>query len=188
MNENRNKKRLTDNVSVVLILFSLLLGFGVSDANAQDLDKVTKKECKKVASKLEKEGWQVYGRKCSVEESLKEHFFLVSAGGDSITVIESHSKGKNINQALRKSQHKASRQYAAMKVTQVDGSIETKMSMTQGGSSNGDGAEDEETENVSMSSHFKSETHKKVNLLSPSAVFWRTLDDHVEVLSFYVVK
>ena len=162
----------------VLTVFSC---FTVTETRADNQDKAIKKESKKAAAQLEKEGWQIFGNVKSIKEGMDAHYKALFEGKGHLTTIEAHGIANNLNLAVRKSQSNAAAQYAAMRESKVEGETETKVNSTsEGETSSG---------NIEINSHFRSTTDQLVKSMKPSVVFYRTMSDgKYEVRAFFLVS
>ena len=165
----------------VVVLMALFYSFTVTEAMAEYQDKSMKKESKKAATRLEKDGWKVFGNVKSIREGMDAHYKALSEGKGHLTTIEAYGIAKDINLAVRKSQNNAAAQYAAMRESKVEGETETKMSSTSDGEMS--------SGNVELTTHFRSTTDQLVKSMKPSVVFYRTMSDgKYEVRAFYLVN
>lgn len=132
-----------------------------------------------MAKQLKDEGWKVFGSGKTIKEALDTHYRTLSQSNDRLMSIEGHAKAKDVNLAVRKAQYQAAQQYASMLETRVEGTTETHLSNSQDSHASSD---------IDFKTNFKSRTEQNVRSLSPTVVFYRTLDDErVEVWSLYLV-
>ena len=168
-------------IKYIFILVALFSCFMVTEAMAEYQDKSMQKESKKAATRLEKEGWKVFGNVKSIKEGMDAHYKALFEGKGRLTTIEAHGIAKDINLAVRKSQNNAAAQYAAMRESKVEGETETKVSSTSDGETS--------SGNVELTTHFRSSTDQLVKSMKPSVVFYRTMSDgKYEVRAFYLVS
>ena len=167
---------------IVVVLFSVTVAWlSLSTALAGDLDKATRKECRKTVDRLVKEGWSVFGRQCTVEEAMTAHYLALGESNHEAQWIEGSGKDRDVNRAVRKSQKDAAVMHASSKGREVKGRMEAKLA----GSTSADGT----TESTELSASFQSKTDQVVKSLTPSVILYRTLDDGmVEVRSLFIVK
>jgi hypothetical protein len=165
-----------------MVLFLMAFScFVVVEARAGDNDKQYRKESKKAAEQLNKEGWHVFGNAKSVKEAMDAHYKTLAEGEGTLTTIEGHGIAKDINVAVRKSQYNASALYASMQESKVEGTTNTKVSNKSGESST--------SSDVEVSAQFQSSTDQTVKSLKPSVVFYRMMEDgKYEVKAFFIVK
>ena len=158
----------------------VLVGFSLYEANSKPivlLGEPFKNESKKMAKTLKDEGWKVFGDK-SLKEALDAHYKALGSNSN-LMVIEGVAKAGDINQAIRKSQNYAARQYASMRETNVEGSTETHSSNTSG---------ENPVSNIQMDMNYQSSTSQTVKALVPSVTFYRTLSNGwVEVRALFLV-
>lgn len=165
-------------ISVLVAIFSCLT---VTQAMAIYQDKSMQKESKKAATRLEKEGWNVFGNVKSIKEGMDAHYKALFEGKGHLTTIEGHGIANDLNLAVRKSQNNAAAQYAAMRESKVEGETETKVSSTSDGETS--------SGNIELTSHLRSSTDQLVKSLKPSVVFYRMMNDgKYEVRAFYLVN
>jgi len=165
-------------ISVLVAIFSCLT---VTEAMAIYQNKSMQKESKKAATRLEKEGWNVFGNVKSIKEGMDAHYKALFEGKGSLTTIEGHGIAKDLNTAVRKSQNNAAAQYAAMRESKVEGETETKVKSTSNGETS--------SSNVELTAHFRSTTDQLVKSMKPSVVFYRTMSDgKYEVRAFFLVS
>ena len=165
-------------ISVLVVISSCLT---VTQAMAVYQDKSMQKESKKAATRLEKEGWNVFGNVKSIKEGMDAHYKALFAGKGRLTTIEGHGIANDLNLAVRKSQNNAAAQYASMRESKVEGETETKVSSTSDGETS--------SGNVELTAHFRSTTDQLVKSMKPSVVFYRTMSDgKYEVRAFYLVS
>ena len=159
-------------IKYIFILVALFSCFMVTEAMAEYQDKSMQKESKKAATRLEKEGWKVFGNVKSIKEGMDAHYKALFEGKGRLTTIEAHGIAKDINAAA---------QYAAMRESKVEGETETKVSSTSDGETS--------SGNVELTTHFRSSTDQLVKSMKPSVVFYRTMSDgKYEVRAFYLVS
>lgn len=174
--------KLTQDLVAIAIVFAIVLSccLTVTPARAGDMDKLLKKESKKAAEKMEKEGWSVFGKKKSLKDAMGHHYKALAKGKGTLTTIEGHGIAKDVNLAIRKSQYNAAMHYATMQETRVEGTTNTTIS----NSSDEDG-----NSHIEMESNFRSSTDQTVKSLTPSVIFYRTMKDgKTEVRSLFIVK
>ena len=167
---------------VRVVLFLMVFScFAVVEARAGDNDKQYRKESKKAAEQLNKEGWNVFGNAKSVKDAMDAHYKALAEGKGTLTTIEGHGIAKDINVAVRKSQYNATALYASMQESKVEGTTNTKVSNKSG--------EDGTSSDVEMSAQFQSSTDQTVKSLKPSVVFYRVMGDgKYEVRAFFIVN
>ena len=170
--------------TIKLIRIAFVLAFccclTVTTARADDMDKMLKKESKKAAEKMEKEGWTVFGKKKSVKDAMDSHYKTLGQGKGALTTIEGHGIAKDVNLAIRKSQYNAAMHYATMQETKVEGTTSTKVTNS---------SDEAGRSHVEMESNFRSSTDQIVKALTPSVIFYRTMKDgKTEVRALYLVK
>jgi hypothetical protein len=108
------------------------------------------------------------------------HYRALGEGNGSIISIEGHGIAKDLNLAVRKSQHNAASQYATMQESKVEGTTDTKVESKSDGENASSGIE--------VDAHFQSTTDQTVKALKPSVIFYRVMDDgKYEVRGFYLV-
>ena len=130
-----------------------------------------------MAKVLKDEGWKVFGDK-SVKEALDAHYKALGSNSN-LMVIEGVAKASDINLAIRKSQNNATRQYASMRETNVEGTTETHISST---------SDDGSSTQIQMDANYQSSTSPTVKSLVPSVIFYRSLSNGwVEVRSLFLV-
>lgn len=165
-------------IGVLVAIFSCLT---VTQATAVYQDKSMQKESKKAATRLAKEGWNVFGNVKSIKEGMDAHYKALFAGKGRLTTIEGHGIASDLNLAVRKSQHNAAAQYASMRESKVEGETETKVGSTSDGETS--------SGSVELTAHFRSSTDQLVKSMKPSVVFYRTMSDgKYEVRAFYLVS
>lgn len=158
------------------LMFIALMGLSAQVTRAAE---PLQKESKKVAKMLKDEGWKVFGDGKTIKEALDAHYQALGESNGRLTPIEGRAKAKNVNLALKKSQNYAAQQYASMRETKVDGTVQTDISTTSGS---------EEATQANFNANYLSSTQQVVRALSPTAVFYRTLSDGwVEVRAFFLV-
>jgi predicted ribosome quality control (RQC) complex YloA/Tae2 family protein len=164
----------------LIALLAVFSCFTVTETRADNQDKAIKKESKKAAAQLEKEGWQIFGNVKSIKEGMDAHYRALGEGNGSIISIEGYGIAKDLNLAVRKSQHNAASQYATMQESKVEGTTDTKMESK----SDGENA----SSNIEVDAHFQSTTDQTVKALKPSVIFYRVMSDgKYEVRGFYLV-
>jgi hypothetical protein len=160
----------------ILFVLLLMMSFQVQTVFSKPSEPY-QKESKKVSKKLKEGGWQVFGTNKTIRESLDVHYRLLGESEGNLMPIEGYGKAKDVNVALRKSHRSAAQQYASMRETKVEGVIQTKISNTDG-----------EKSETSFDSNYQSSVEQVVKSLTPTVVFYRTLDDgSVEVRAFFLV-
>lgn len=166
--------KVVDCKTILLVL--LMMSFQVQTVFSKPSEPY-QKETKKVAKMLKEGGWLVFGSDKTIKESLDVHYRLLSESGGNLMPIEGYGKAKDLNVAVRKSQRSATQQYASMRETKVEGMTQTKISNTDG-----------EQSQMSFDSNYQSSVEQVVKSLTPTVVFYRTLDDGtVEVRAFFLV-
>lgn len=169
------------HIARVVLLLLAFSCFIVVETSAGDHDKQYRKESKKAAEQLNKEGWNVFGDTKNIKEAMDAHYNALAAGKGALTTIEGHGIAKDINIAVRKSQNNAFALYASMLESKVEGSANTRIL----NKSDADGA----SSNVEVSAQFQSSTEQTVKSLKPSVVFYRLMKDgKYEVRTFFIVK
>ena len=165
-----------------IVLFLMAFScFAVVETSAGDHDKQYRKESKKAAEQLNKEGWNVFGNTKNVKEAMDAHYQALAAGKGTLTTIEGHGIAKDINIAVRKSQNNAFAQYASMQESKVEGTANTRISNKSDA--------DDASSDVEVSAQFQSSTEQTVKSLKPSVVFYRVMEDgKYEVRAFFIVK
>lgn len=157
-------------------VFIALIGLSVQVTRAAE---PFQKESKKVAKILKDEGWKVFGDGKTIKEALDAHYQALGESNGNLMPIEGRAKAKNVNLALKKSQNYATQQYASMRETKVDGTVGMDINTTSG---------DEGATQTTLNVNYLSSTQQVVKALSPSAVFYRTLNDGwIEVRAFFLV-
>jgi hypothetical protein len=174
-------KHTIKHIARVVLLLMAFSCFVVVETSAGDHDKQYRKESKKAAEQLNKEGWNVFGDTKNIKEAMDAHYNALAAGKGALTTIEGHGIAKDINIAVRKSQNNAFALYASMQESKVAGSANTRIF----NKSDADGA----LSNVEVSAQFQSSTDQTVKSLKPSVVFYRLMEDgKYEVRTFFIVK
>lgn len=164
---------------LMIVLTATLSGITATKASAQD--KSIQKESKKAANQMNKEGWNVFGNVKSIKEAMDAHYKKLAEGHGTLMSLEGHGTAKDLNVAVRRSQHNAAAQYASMQESNVEGTTETKTNSK----SDGENA----SSDIEVSSQFQSSTDQTVKSLTPSAIFYRVKDDgRYEVRAFYIAK
>ena len=160
---------------VLLVVFSFLTA---TETRAQD--KSIQKQSKKATAQLTKEGWNVFGNVKSIKEGMDAHYKALAEGHGTLMSLEGHGVAKDLNVAIRKSQHNATTQYASMRESEVEGVT----NMTTSSKSDGE----KSSSNIEVSTHFQTTTEQKVKSLKPSVIFYRVMEDGMyEVRAFYII-
>ena len=164
-----------------MLVLSLTATMFVSTLSANVLTgEPLQKEVKKVAKTMKDEGWQVVnGNGKSIKEALDVHYQALGQNSN-LMPIEGVAKARELNQAIRKAQNYAARQYASMMETKVEGTTQTQISDSSG---------EENSDQIELSANFQSTTAQTVKSLTPTVMFYRTMSNGwVEVRAFYLVN
>ena len=87
----------------ILILLSLILAFGVVDAENKQLQKAREKAYKEKMKQYKKDKWTLFGSSKTLELALLEHYDKLNTGGDNtneILGIASRFKSKNVGHQM----------------------------------------------------------------------------------------
>ena len=164
------------NLFILAVVLSALTVCGQVCA-APEWQKASKKECKV----LEKEGWKVYSKSQSLEDALQPYYEALYCDTLQMQHIVVTAQAANINTALSKARHMASREYASSQETSVEGQT-TAQVVTR---SEGDSIATRQR----LESSTRASTRQRVRDFKPTATINRTLPDGtVEVRLYYIVK
>lgn len=87
----------------ILILLSLILAFGVVDAENKQLQKAREKAYKEKMKQYKKDKWTLFGSSKTLELALLEHYDKLNTGGDNtneVLGIASRFKSKNVGHQM----------------------------------------------------------------------------------------
>lgn len=141
-------------------------------------EKQYRKECKKEAKRLEKEGWKAVGTAQPIEELLVPYYMAVDSGASHIVELQT---GPNINLVMRKAQTAAQARYAADIETSVKAQTETEMVNVI----SGDSVRSEERFRATS----QAKTQQLLRKFAPRFTLTReTEDGKVEVMQFYTYQ
>ena len=163
--------------ALCLLLFGLAC-LHVSATGGDRLGSAYRKECKKAVKQLKKEGWSVNGVSQSLDNAMEAHYAVYEKVGKDGFVIEGHAQGKSLSVAVSKAMNDATRQYASMQESEIEG--RTMIEMTNELS-------DEASTNTKMDASYVSSTRQRVKAFTPTVTLYRQQNGNYEVKILYVV-
>lgn len=189
MKMNKNMTRKMQKMMALAVVAMLLMAPGTAlatralpDGQGQQQEAApakVSKAAKKMARKMQKEGWKPLGGE-PIDMALQRHYDQLAAAGTGAVAVEGYAEARQLNTAIRMAQTNATIQYAQMMGTEIDGRTLTEISNLTTG----------EAKSASkFDATYISRVQQLVKALRPSVSFYYQKKDGTYVVrGFYIGK